>query len=132
VAGAGRIICNPRGNSIVHFAWGLGKVSNNIFEAYFIWKGVNIAREKGIRKITILGDSMIVIRALIKRHVVSNNAIVGILASTQALLNEFEMHCLLLIKRDNNPLANRWAKVGSSLGEGELIVNGVKVFHPIP
>jgi hypothetical protein len=75
---------------------------------------------------------MIVIRALIKKHVVSNNAIVGILAHTLTLLNEFEMHCLFHIKRDHNPLVNRWAKVGSGLGEGELIFNGVKVFHPIP
>jgi len=28
------IICEPRGNIVAHFAWGLGTTSNNIAEAY--------------------------------------------------------------------------------------------------
>jgi hypothetical protein len=81
--------------------------------------GVYLAREKGIRKITILGDSMLVIMELIKRHVFSNNVIIGIISRTLSLLNEFEDHSLYHIKREHNSEADRWAKVGSNLAEGK-------------
>jgi ribonuclease HI len=114
------------------FAWGLGKVSNNIVEAYALWKGVNLVREKGIQKITILGDSLLVIRALIKRHAVGNNVIINIIACTLSLLNEFEIHSMFHIKREHNSLVDHWAKVGSNLAKGDIIVNGIKVSQPIP
>jgi hypothetical protein len=51
------IICEPRGNIVAHFAWGLGTTSNNIVEAYALWKGINIAWDQGIKRIIIFGLS---------------------------------------------------------------------------
>jgi ribonuclease HI len=42
-------------------------VSNNIVEAYALYEGVCIAKEKNVSKIVVFGDSMMVVRAINKR-----------------------------------------------------------------
>lgn len=39
-------IHDPRGRKVVHYALGLGNVSNNLAEGYSLWCGLVIAKEK--------------------------------------------------------------------------------------
>jgi hypothetical protein len=73
-----------------------------------------------------------VIRALIKGQVVGNNVLANIFARTLTLLKEFDLYRLTHIKRELNPLVDHWAKAGSGLNEGVIIVNGVQMTHSIP
>jgi ribonuclease HI len=67
IAGAGGILGDPGGNRVIQFAWGLGLASNNLVEAYALWNGLRLAYEEGVRPMIILGDSMLVIRAILKK-----------------------------------------------------------------
>lgn len=127
----GGIICDPGGNTIVSFTWGLGQVSNNLAEAYAIWEGIRIAIGMGIQNHSILGDSMMVIRTLIKRNVTGNSVFLSVMSRSLALLDGTNFK-LFHVKRELNHEADRWAKFGTSLAEGELIVNGVKEWLPLP
>jgi hypothetical protein len=44
----GGILFDPRGNTMFHYAWGLGKTTNNIEEAYALYAGLKLAREHNI------------------------------------------------------------------------------------
>jgi ribonuclease HI len=128
----GGIICDPEGTLVAHYAWGLGNVSNNIVEFYALWEGIRFTKAMGIQKLTIFGDSMLVIRAIIKRNIIGNNVFIGIISHSLSLLVEFEVYNVFHIKRELNFEVDRWAKVGSNLEEGEILINGTKGRFPIP
>jgi ribonuclease HI len=109
---------------VAFYAWGLGSVSNNIVEAYALWAGLRLAKDMGILKLSILGDSMLVIRALIKRNIVGNNIFIGIMSHTLALLSEFEEYSLYHIKHEHNS-CDRWAKEGTSHNSSRFESDGL-------
>jgi len=43
------------------YAWGLGTTTNNHAELLALWQGLQLLREKGIKKMVVYGDSMLVI-----------------------------------------------------------------------
>jgi hypothetical protein len=49
------LVIRKIGNSIASYAWGLGKVSNNVAEAYALYEGVCIAKEQMSLKSWFLG-----------------------------------------------------------------------------
>jgi ribonuclease HI len=106
----------------------LGNVSNNIVEAYALWEGVQIAREKRISKIVILGDSMMVAWEIIKISMTGNNVFNSIISHTLTLLAKFEEIKIFHIKREFNSYVDYWAKLRSRLNEGTIIINGVRGF----
>jgi ribonuclease HI len=65
----GGTIFNPGGQAIKIFAWGLGIMKNNEVEVYALLKGINLALSKGIKKIIICGDYMLVIIALVSQKI---------------------------------------------------------------
>jgi ribonuclease HI len=113
------------GSSIASFAWGLGNISNNIVEAYALWEGVHIARDRNIANIVILGDSMMVVRAVIKRAQMENNAFNCIISHILSLLVEFDKVKIYHIKRELNSQAYYWAKFGVNMDEGLIDISGV-------
>ena len=60
----GGVFFTPDGFLETRFAWGLGDDTNNMVEAMTIWQGLRIAKTHGISKLTVIGDSRIVIQAL--------------------------------------------------------------------
>jgi ribonuclease HI len=124
VAGAWGILCDPGGNIIVHYSWGLGNTSNNVAETYASWQRVRIAKIRGLRKLIILGDSMIMIRALINHKDIGNKAISGTISQVLSLIKEFDEYKFFHIKHHLNSQVDRWAKQGSMLGESVFVVNG--------
>lgn len=61
-AGAGGMIFNLEKKYETKYAWGLGKASNNQAEALPLWQGLKISISKGIKKLIIVGDSLVVIK----------------------------------------------------------------------
>jgi hypothetical protein len=64
VAGVGGSIHDLGGRQIDHYALGLGNVSKIIMEAYSFWSGHVIVKEEGIKSLTVLRVSMLVIRVV--------------------------------------------------------------------
>jgi hypothetical protein len=69
----GGIIRQSGGLVILKYAWGLRTMTNNEAEAYTLYEGIRHATLKGIRQIIICGDSMILIRAIIKQNIAGSN-----------------------------------------------------------
>ena len=65
VAGAGGPIFNANGDKIMSYEWGLGHTSNNRAEALTLYQGLIQLGKLGIDTITILGDSAIVVSAMV-------------------------------------------------------------------
>jgi hypothetical protein len=64
----------------------------------------------GIHKLTILGDSMLVIKAIIKRNIIGNNVSIGVMSRSLSLLIEIEEYNLFHIKREQNSEAYHWGQ----------------------
>jgi len=56
------------GTSKAYYAWGLNVSSNNIVEAYTMWKELKIVKGMALQSIIVVGDSNI-----ITNHVVHNS-----------------------------------------------------------
>jgi hypothetical protein len=54
VVGVGGSLHDPRGNRIVYYAQGLGNVTNNLAEAYSLWKGMYITKKEGLNALSTL------------------------------------------------------------------------------
>jgi len=65
VAGVGGSIHDLRGRQVDHYALGLGNVSKNIAKDHSFRCGHVIVKEEGIKSLTVLRDSMLVIRVVI-------------------------------------------------------------------
>ena len=62
IIGAGGVIYDSNGNKQIEYAQGLGRATNNGAKWYVAIKGLELAREIGIEEMSIIGDSLIVIR----------------------------------------------------------------------
>jgi len=60
---------------IVSYEWGLGESTNNKAEAYSLFLGTKILKKHAIKYPIIIGDSAIVIEAMVKDKSPSNTAI---------------------------------------------------------
>jgi len=111
---------------------GLGNISNNIVEAYALWERVFITIDKRVINIVILGDSIMVVRVIIKRTMIKNNASNSIISRIFSLLVEFDKVKIFHIKREINSRANYWPKLGSRMDEGLISINMISGVLPIP
>lgn len=65
-AGVGEVIVNLEEEIEIKFSWGLRIMMNNQVEAPFLWQGLNINVANGIKMLTIVGDSMMIIQKCVK------------------------------------------------------------------
>jgi ribonuclease HI len=64
-AGGGGIIEKPSAEVLMRYAIGLGIASNNLAEAMALWQGLCHAHSIGIRDLVIIGDSRLLIQAIV-------------------------------------------------------------------
>jgi hypothetical protein len=70
--GGGGVLVSPTGHLELSFSWGLGIESNNRAEALALWKGIIQAINHNVQDLVIIGDSRLVIQALIFSNRVKN------------------------------------------------------------
>jgi ribonuclease HI len=75
----GGVICKLRGQSVISFSWGLGSMTNNEVEALALYAGIRLAQTEGIQNLVVCGDSMMIIRALVKGPIVGGNFFFGVM-----------------------------------------------------
>jgi ribonuclease HI len=74
-------------------------MTNNEAEDYALFEGIRLAQSMGIRRITICGDSMMVIRVIVKKNIVGGNVYFGVMSRSLALL-KFFMTTLLTTSKE--------------------------------
>ena len=88
-AGGAGVFFTPDGIIETTFSWGLGTETNNIAEALALWKGLVIAKNKGITRLTVLGDSRIVIQAIVEGTLPNHLHLRQLLTKIQYLVCSF-------------------------------------------
>jgi len=63
--GGGGVIYNPIELWELVYSWGLGEETNNNAEALSLWQGLTQAHKLAIKEITVIGDSRILIQAMV-------------------------------------------------------------------
>lgn len=75
---------------------------------------------------------MIVIKALINQSNPDSKALPRVISRVLSLLARFDEFKVFHILCEHNSTTNKWAKHGSNLGEGEIVVNEARDFLHIP
>jgi ribonuclease HI len=122
-AGGGGIIENPLEATTINFALGLGIESNNRAEALALWQGLIQAKRHRIQDLVIIGDSRVVIQALIRHSKTQSASLNNLLDKIHLLLRNFKSYKLYHVLRELNGKADVEANKGTLLAPGILKVN---------
>jgi ribonuclease HI len=124
-AGAGGIIKSERGIISINYSWGLGIGTNNTAEFCSLWQGLQIARNHGIRQLTVLGDSRILIKALQTKKAPLNVHLRHMFQKILQASNRFHKIRYFHVLRALNNHADTEANKGVELAHGNLNINGL-------
>jgi ribonuclease HI len=104
------VLFEPGGKIILNYYWNLGKDTNNKAKAYALLKGLQLANQRQIQSLNIVGDSKTIIRMMIQgsepKNLSLKRVIDKICISTRTLKTKF-FHVL----RGNNEEADKMANV---------------------
>jgi ribonuclease HI len=100
--GAGGALHDLRGTLAISFAWGLSQLSNNLVEAYALLCGLTLAKEKNVRALSILGDSMIIIKIMIEKSNLDGHKLKNFIVRIKQKAISFAKASYYHIKRDLN------------------------------
>jgi len=122
-AGAGGIIKDHNGKIILSYEWGLGNASNNAAEAYSLLLGTSILNRLGIRNAIILGDSAIVIAAMVTGTDFIKEGLNNIKTRIHDNLRHMGDSTFKHILRENNSEADSLATKAVSRQQGQIREN---------
>eukprot|EP00253_Pinus_taeda_P006725 PITA_06725 len=122
-AGAGGVIYHPDGHTKDIFYWGLGHKSNNQAELLGLLKVCQIARDKGVKKLQVFGDSELIIKNLNTGDRFNNPSLNKILGRLKRVLQFFDSCKFYHILRNLNSEADNMANKGSAIMKGLIFVN---------
>ena len=131
-AGGGRVFFTRDGLLDIKFTSGLGIDSNNMTEALALWQGLRIAKEMGISKLNVIGDSIIIICALAENLMPNNMALRHLIQKIVVQTSSSKKINFYHVLRENNSNVDYEANKGTSLCHGELILNNQGSFYPPP
>jgi len=108
-SGAGVVLKTPEGEEVGRFGRYLGKKTNNHAEYEAVLLGLHQAREFGASEVTILSDSDLLVRQLLKEYRVRAQHLRDLFDQVQEMLSMFEKHQIKRIGREKNADADLMA-----------------------
>lgn len=132
LAGAGGLICNANGETILQFEWGLEELSNNRAEGLALYQGLTQLIKIGIKKAIVFGDSAIIIRLMAQRQSTPNILLQQINRRNQILHDLLEEVRYYHILRGLNKEADKSANKACERSKGNLSCNNISSFQPLP
>jgi len=99
-------------------------------EACSLWKALDIAKGEGLKSITVLWESMLVIKDM--RRDPTNKALSTLIMRIHKALGYFNKVNFFHICRESNEIVDQWEKVASFLSACSCYKNGELGFSPIP
>ena len=131
-AGGGGILFEPSSKLHLSYTWGLGHTSNNNAKYLVLWKGLKQAGKLNIQKLTILGDSRLIVKALHAKKVPTDIKLAQMHKKVLLLLRHFRTYKVYHILRTLNSLADAEANRDTLLSKSQLMVNGEISYHSFP
>lgn len=132
IAGAGGLISNANGDCILHYEWGLEKISNNRDEVLALLQGLIQLSKLGIKKVNVFGDSSVMIRLMVYQQSTPNTLLQQINRRNQILHQAMEdihyYHILCNLNKRANERANR----ACERAIGILSCNSKESYQPLP
>jgi ribonuclease HI len=114
------------------FAWAFGTETNNRAEALALWQGLIQAIIHSVQDLVIIGDSRIIIKALIHQRKLKNEKLNNLLEKIQLLLGNFRSYKLYHGLRNLNEQANAEANKGVLLTIRTMQLNGTMSTVDLP
>eukprot|EP00253_Pinus_taeda_P007428 PITA_07428 len=130
--GGGGVLLKPDGSTELRYHWGLGIESNNRAEALALWQGLNLALKRNILKLSVFGDSRLIIQALNLNTIPSQILLASIFKKIRLILPLFQKINFFHILRHLNDQADLEANLGSIRGRRSLLVNSDEDYCIIP
>jgi ribonuclease HI/exonuclease III len=131
-SGGGGTIEEPNQDKITQYALGLGIDTNNRAEALALWQGMQLALKLKIQDLTVIGDSRIIIQAMVKRSNSQSVKLNSLLDKIRILSSKLNSCHFYHVLRDQNGSADQAANQGVQMEEGTLSVNGTLERVEIP
>ena len=131
-AGGGGILFEPSSKLHLTYAWGLGYTSNNHAEYLALWQGLKQAGKLNIQKLTILGDSRLIVKVLHTKKVPTDIKLSQTHRKFLLLLLHFRTYKVYHVLRNLNSLADAEANRGTLLSKSQLMVNDETSYHSFP
>eukprot|EP00253_Pinus_taeda_P016469 PITA_16469 len=131
-AGAGGVIKDHQGKIFVTYEWGLGIMSNNRAEAYSLLLGTSILRRLGLQNPLIMGDSAIIIAAMVSGREFKQIALNNIKSRIIDNLRDIEGTTFKHVLRSNNKEADKQANKAASRRVGQVRENESSYEKAIP
>jgi ribonuclease HI len=129
-AGAGGIIKDSHGKTLVRYEWGLGQMSNNLAEAYSLYLGTLILNWLRIRNPIIVGDSAIVIAAMVAGKKFKKEALNNVKLRIEDNVKEMGDTTFKHVLRDNNTEADHYATKATNRQIGKVKENDLIYENP--
>jgi len=126
------VIFNANGDNILSYEWGLFHTSNNRAEALALYQGLIQLGKLGIDTFTILGDSAIVVSAMVQNMDLPNALLQQIIRRCRILANTMKDVRYYHVLRSLNKIAESQANKACARSLGCLICNGMESFQHIP
>ncbi len=108
-AGAGALLLDPGGETKVQQGRYLGQTTNNVAEYQALLLGLNLALDRGIRKIQVFADSELLVRQLNGQYRVKAPHLLPLWQAARQTLGKFETYKISHVPRDLNQTADRLA-----------------------
>lgn len=110
-AGAGGVIVNPKGEIIHSFAWRLGHTTSVQAEALALYQGLKILQDTNIETANVIGDSQIIIDAMISSSAVTDLKLSSLIARIKGFGKCFQsldyFHVLRALNKEADKEANK-------------------------
>lgn len=107
IAGIGILIEDEDGNIIKEISQYIGEQTNNVAEYKALNRGLEVALDLGIKKITCYLDSELVVKQIKGEYKVKNERMIPIYNMTMPLIKKFDSFEIIHIKRKLNKKADK-------------------------
>lgn len=108
-AGAGAVLLGERGEVVAELHRALGRATNNVAEYEALILGLEEAKRRGIERIDVRMDSMLVVRQMQGIWKIKHPGLRPLALRAGALLAEFRERSIEHVPRDENDRADRLA-----------------------
>jgi len=115
-AGAGAVLFGDSGEVLAELHKSLGHATNNVAEYEALILGLEEARRRGIQRLDVRMDSMLVVRQMQGLWKIKHPGLRPLALRAGALLAEFPTRTIEHVPRDENSHADRLANLAVELG----------------
>jgi len=109
-AGAGAVLFGPDGGKRAEGSRYLGETTNNVAEYQALLLGLELARQRGVKRLQVYADSELVVRQLLGTYQVKKPHLLPLWRRAHEALQKFDTYAISHLDRSFNQEADRLAR----------------------